>query len=160
MPDERLRRSERLHRRRDFLTVYAEGKRYSLPLFTIFARMSGHPFCRLGITISRKVGKAVWRNRAKRWIREVFRKNKGRFPCPLDVVVNVKETIREADYWAVQEQFLKFIERVTRDVTERRFPAGALSQAPSSKSPPSAPAGRGDSSPHEPAGSLGALAIP
>jgi len=119
MPDERFRKSERLHKRRDFLKVYAEGKRYNLPLFIIFARASEQPVSRLGITVSRKIGKAVRRNRAKRLIREVFRKNKGRFPFPLDLVVNVKEAIREADYWAVEAEFLRFIERVTRDLRER-----------------------------------------
>ncbi|MCS6816438.1 MAG: ribonuclease P protein component [Blastocatellia bacterium] len=120
MPDERFRKSERLQRRRDFLKVYTEGKRYSSPLFTIFARMSEEPRSRLGIAVSRKIGKAVRRNRAKRLIREVFRKNKGRLPCPLDLVVNVKEAIREADYWAVEAEFLRFIERVTRNLRERR----------------------------------------
>ncbi len=119
MPDERFRKSERLHKRRDFLRVYAEGKRYNSPLFTIFARASERPVSRLGITVSRRIGRAVRRNRAKRLIREVFRKNKGRLPCPLDLVVNVKEAIREADYWAVEAEFLRFLERVTRDMRER-----------------------------------------
>ncbi len=116
MPDERFRKSERLRRRRDFLTVYAEGKRYSSRLFTIFARATDQPWSRLGITVSRRIGKAVCRNRVKRLIREVFRKNKGRLPCSLDLVVNAKEALRAADYWTVEAEFLRFVERVTRDI--------------------------------------------
>ncbi len=119
MPDERFRKSERLRRRRDFLTVYAEGKRYSSRLFTIFARATDQPWSRLGITVSRRIGKAVCRNRVKRLIREVFRKNKGRLPCSLDLVVNAKEALGAADYWTVEAEFLRFVERVTRDVCGR-----------------------------------------
>jgi ribonuclease P protein component len=120
MPDERFRKSERLRRRRDFLAVYAEGKRYSSPLFTIFVRATDHPMSRLGIAVSRKMGKAVRRNRAKRLIREVFRKNKERLPCPLDLVVNAKEALGTADYWTVEAEFLRFVERVTRDMCGRK----------------------------------------
>lgn len=120
MPDERFRKSERLRRRRDFLKVYAEGARYSSRLFTIFARANDQPVSRLGITVSRKIGKAVRRNRAKRLIREVFRKNKVRLPRPLDLVVNVKEAIRDADYWAVEAEFLRLIERMSRDLGDRK----------------------------------------
>jgi|GEM_PF-766923 len=119
MSDERFRKSERLRRRRDFLTVYAEGKRYSSRLFTIFARATDQPWSRLGITVSRKIGKAVCRNRVKRLIREVFRKNKRRLPCSLDLVVNAKEALGAADYWTVEAEFLRFVERVTRDVCGR-----------------------------------------
>ncbi|GBC78634.1 Ribonuclease P protein component [bacterium HR08] len=120
MPDERFRKSERLRRRRDFLKVYAEGARYSSRLFTIFARANDQPVSRLGITVSRKIGKAVRRNRAKRLIREVFRKNKARLPRPLDLVVNVKEAIREADYRTVEAEFLRLIERMSRDLRDRK----------------------------------------
>jgi ribonuclease P protein component len=120
MPDERFRKSERLRRRRDFLKVYAEGARYSSRLFTIFARANDQPVSRLGITVSRKIGKAVRRNRAKRLIREVFRKNKARLPRPLDLVVNVKEAIRDADYRAVEAEFLRLIERMSRDLCDRK----------------------------------------
>ncbi len=42
---------------------------------------------RIGVTVSRKVGVAVVRNRVKRWIRECFRRQRGDFPSQLDLVV-------------------------------------------------------------------------
>jgi len=42
---------------------------------------------RIGITVSRKVGVAVVRNRVKRWIRECFRRQRSAFSTKLDVVV-------------------------------------------------------------------------
>ncbi len=46
---------------------------------------------RLGIAVSKKVGKAVARNRMKRVVREVFRKNRASFPRACDIVVIPKK---------------------------------------------------------------------
>lgn len=45
---------------------------------------------RIGITVSRQVGKAVRRNRVKRLVREAFRQNRALFPAATDVVVIAK----------------------------------------------------------------------
>ena len=45
---------------------------------------------RLGITVSRKVGNAVVRNRLKRWIREYFRCHRAGLTAPLDLSVIAK----------------------------------------------------------------------
>ena len=41
----------------------------------------------MGVTVSRKVGGAVLRNRVKRWIRECYRRRADEFPAGMDVVV-------------------------------------------------------------------------
>jgi ribonuclease P protein component len=42
---------------------------------------------RIGVTVSRKVGGAVVRNRVKRWIRECYRRRRTEFPGQVDFVV-------------------------------------------------------------------------
>ena len=57
--------------------------------------------CRMGITATRKLGKANVRNRVKRWVREIFRHQ--RIPLGLneravDFVVNLKQSAAEATF--------------------------------------------------------------
>ena len=53
---------------------------------------------RLGITISKKTGKALKRNRAKRLIRDYYRNNKDRFTAFGDVVIIWKEKLGHITY--------------------------------------------------------------
>jgi ribonuclease P protein component len=62
---------------------------------------TGEKAPRLGITASRKVGNAVVRNKAKRWIREWFRKTKETLPRGLTLVVVVRRGAVEAGHPAL-----------------------------------------------------------
>lgn len=64
---------------------------------------------RLGIAATRKLGGAVVRNRAKRLIREVFRRNK--LPHGVDVVVVPKRELLDASLDALEADYRALIER-------------------------------------------------
>ena len=64
---------------------------------------AGRP--RLGITVTRRVGGAVQRNRAKRLIREIFRRHKSEL-MNVDIVVNGRSGLPSADYHRLQAEFL------------------------------------------------------
>ena len=66
-----------------------------------FGPGAGEKAPRLGITASRKVGNAVVRNTAKRWIREWFRKKKETLPKGLTLVVVVRRGAVEAGHAAL-----------------------------------------------------------
>ena len=51
---------------------------------------------RMGITVSRKVGGAVVRNRVKRWIRECYRRRRTEFPAQVDFVVVARSEAGDA----------------------------------------------------------------
>lgn len=63
---------DRIRLRRDFLAANA-GVRVPMPAFVLLVKPAGHPVPRAGFTVSRKVGNAVVRNRARRRLREAAR---------------------------------------------------------------------------------------
>jgi ribonuclease P protein component len=81
---ERLPRAARVRLRSDYLAIQNRGRRVGGANLLVFA-LAGNG--RMGITVSRKVGGAVVRNRVKRWIRECFRRRRTDFPGQVDFVV-------------------------------------------------------------------------
>jgi len=81
MSDLRFSKRLRLLRASEFERVFAARNSASNPCFTLYgaANEAGHP--RLGITVSRKVGNAVARNRWKRLLREAFRLSQHALPA-------------------------------------------------------------------------------
>ncbi|HEV7517554.1 MAG TPA: ribonuclease P protein component [Thermoanaerobaculia bacterium] len=108
--DERLRQAERLRRRVDYLRCYRTGRRRhgSLAILYFIPNELGHP--RIGITASRKVGKAVVRHRLKRWIKESYRRWKRRGSLPaMDLVVHLKPEAGAADYPSFRAELLRLM---------------------------------------------------
>lgn len=89
-----LPRSRRLLRRSDFLRVQEGGVRVTTRhlLILLAPRVDGAE-TRLGIVASRKMGNAVQRNRAKRLVRETFRRHVLLWPSQVDFVVIVRSGV-------------------------------------------------------------------
>lgn len=104
-------KAERLRKRREFLGVYERGDKIQSTYFVLYMLENGRPHHRLGITVSRKIGRAVVRNRIKRRLREVFRTNKQAIFPHCDLVVNAKRSAARAHNQQIQEDILKGILR-------------------------------------------------
>jgi len=87
-----FRPEDRVRRRADYLRIQSQGRKIHTAHFVlaVLPRQDAGPSCRLGITVTRKVANAVGRNRIKRLMREVFRRNRGLFPPACDVVAIAK----------------------------------------------------------------------
>ncbi|MBI4509640.1 MAG: ribonuclease P protein component [Deltaproteobacteria bacterium] len=82
--DQSFPRSGRLRRRAEYLAVQRSGRKVVTEHFLVFNRAGS---TRIGITVSSKVGKAVVRNRLRRWIREYMRTHRGEIPAGESVIV-------------------------------------------------------------------------
>ena len=75
---EKFKKSERISRSLEIRKIRARGERFSVLQFQI-SRVPNDAGPRLAIAITRKAGHSVVRNRVKRKLRELFRKNKETF---------------------------------------------------------------------------------
>jgi ribonuclease P protein component len=111
-PTEGLGSNERIRRRAEFEQVYGHGTRIHGRYSTIFVLPTNHGIGRLGIAATKKLGGAVRRNRAKRLIREVFRRNK--IAPGLDIVVVPRRELLEASLTALEVDYRNTLERRLR----------------------------------------------
>ncbi|HEV2349744.1 MAG TPA: ribonuclease P protein component [Terriglobia bacterium] len=97
----------RLLRRAQFKRVYDEGQRRSASICTIFCRSNGLPQTRLGVTAPVRLGNAVFRNRLKRRLREVFRLHRATIPGGWDIVLNPRPAVAQVEFPVLEREILK-----------------------------------------------------
>jgi ribonuclease P protein component len=107
-----FRSAERVRRRAEYQQIYDRGLRTHGRYLTLFTLSNNLPMGRLGIAATRKFGGAVERNRAKRLIREVFRRNK--LAPGFDIVVIPKRELLDASLTALETEFRNILERSLR----------------------------------------------
>jgi len=103
--DARYRPQDRIRKRSEYKVVYDRGQRISSGSFVLFVLRNAMGRPRLGITATRRIGGAVQRNRAKRLVREIFRRHKADIDS-VDIVVNARAALPGANYARLEAEFL------------------------------------------------------
>ena len=113
-------RDDRLRKRRDFEECYASGIRVSGRHLQVFFLPSAGAV-RLGLSVPRRVGTAPSRNRVRRRLREIFRRNRGAFQGRGGrLVVNVRPSAPAASFQELSGDFLSVIARALARVAAPR----------------------------------------
>ena len=109
MKSSSLPKKERLLNRKDFVNLNRLGKRYRTKHFTVIIKKNRLGLNRLGITVGKKIGNAVKRNKVKRLVREFFRQNKKIFPNDYDIVFVANKGAEDLIYWEIKEELGEII---------------------------------------------------
>lgn len=103
---------ERIRRRAEFQRIYELGVRTHTRFMTLFILANDLAVTRLGVAATRKLGDAVCRNRAKRRVRELFRRNK--MLPGFDVVVVPRRELLDAEFSSLETDYRSALRRRPR----------------------------------------------
>jgi ribonuclease P protein component len=110
---ERFPKGARLLTKREFDAVYQQRCKASDGTLLIFAARNRLDRPRLGLSVSRKVGPAVVRNRLKRWLREAFRSQRAELPSGVDLIV-IPQGVERAGFANYRESLLRLSRKLLR----------------------------------------------
>jgi ribonuclease P protein component len=113
--NETLRPQERIRKRKDFLSLYKKGKRYRGKYFNLIYFSNDYSFSRMAVIVSKKVGIAVKRNKIKRQMRTLFRRNKSLLKTPLDIIIIAKKEILESSWLTLQGDYFSALESIIQN---------------------------------------------
>jgi len=103
---------QRLHCSKEYQQVFRHGHKVVGKSFVCYLRDNeASGFSRLGLTVSRKVGGAVVRNRVKRHLREFFRLHQGEFAAPIELVVVARKAAATLDSASTHRAMRALLER-------------------------------------------------
>lgn len=80
-------------------------------LLVLYARRNRTGMNRVGITVSKKLGKAHVRNRTRRRLREVYRLNEGSFQPGWDIVVVARAKAVDAPFQRLTQSYLSLAKK-------------------------------------------------
>jgi len=101
-----------LNQNYEFRRVYARGRNVATPLVVLYCRKNGSTGNRYGITVSTKLGKAVYRNLVRRRLREIYRLHEDELSAGWDIVAVARTRAKDAPYAELEKYFLRAADRL------------------------------------------------
>lgn len=106
---------ETLKKNDEFKAVYKRGRSYVGAYLVLYTMPRTDQDAKLGITVSKKVGKAVTRNRVRRLVKETFRRNEMKVPKAYDYVVVARVRANQANYHDIEKNLLYLLRQMKKE---------------------------------------------
>ena len=102
----------RLVRHAEFEAVYRGGGRKSSAQFVVFYSANGGPRSRFGISVKKALGGAVVRNRIRRRVREILRRNSSEISTGWDIVIHPRTSMTRVAFASIETELLALLRNI------------------------------------------------
>jgi ribonuclease P protein component len=109
-----LKKINRIKKRKEFEAIRIEGKIYQSPLFGLVVKKDEGKDKKFGMIVSKKISKrAVDRNKIRRRLAEVIRKNLSNIPEGVSGIVLAKRKLMEVGIEDIEKEFLIIVRQIS-----------------------------------------------
>ena len=112
---ETLAPQERIRKKKEFLFLYKKGNRYRGRYFTLIYLANDLSYSRMAVVASKKVGRAVVRNKVKRRLRTLYRRNKHMLQKNLDFVIIAKKEIHGVPWQVLKDDYISALQSISQN---------------------------------------------
>ena len=106
-----LKRINRLKKRYQFNYVYKSGEQFSGEHMVLYVASSKTKNIKVGLAVTKKVGHAVVRNKVRRRLREIIKKQVPILKQNNNIIVVARDNITEASFEKLSNEFLKLLKK-------------------------------------------------
>ena len=104
-----MKRQDRLRRNNDFQRVRREGKSHASPRLVLAFLQNELAYSRFGFVVSKRLGKAVRRNKIKRRMREAIRLQIPYLKPGFDLVLIARQPVNQASYAQIEQDLVNLL---------------------------------------------------
>lgn len=104
-------KNERIKKNSQFRFIYSRGKSYSNDKLVLYIFRNRKNINRIGLSVSKKVGKSVIRNRIKRLIREGYRLNKDMYKRGYDLIFIARVGSKNAKFTDIEKSVIYLMKK-------------------------------------------------
>lgn len=101
----------KIRKNREFRNVYKKGRSISNRYLVLYIKKNGKDLSRLGISVSKKVGKAVIRNKVKRRIRESYKLYSNEVAKGYDVIFIARVSSNNQDFKVINNSVVNLLKK-------------------------------------------------
>ena len=106
-----LKRINRLKKRYQFNYVYKSGEHYSGEHIVLYVASSKTKNIKVGLAVTKKVGHAVVRNKVRRRLREIIKKQVPNLKQNNNIIIVARDNINESSFEKLSNEFFKLIKK-------------------------------------------------
>ncbi|EYE88641.1 ribonuclease P [Fervidicella metallireducens AeB] len=106
-----MKSDEKIKKNSQFRYIYNRGKSISDSLLVLYIFKNNKNINRIGISVSKKVGNSVTRNRVKRLIRESYRTNKEKYRRGYDLIFVARARCSKSNYHEILKSQINLMKK-------------------------------------------------
>ena len=103
--------ADRIRKKSEYAAVFSNSRKVADRYFVCYLSSQEQPGSKMGLAVSRKVGKAVTRNRVKRYLREFFRTHRSEMTTPCHFVVVARPAAAAVSYTECVRAMKRLLQR-------------------------------------------------